>query len=201
MRVWSLGREDPLEDGMAIHSRLENPMNKGAWQATVPGGAKSQTRLKWLSMHVGMHLPLKNVSVGKLWSSPLAVTVGNGWALGTLAQGPPWAVSIPPTSASSQPRECRGQKCELLPLSWPPLFSLCHRAASCLPHQLSQKHQPPAPTSLLSLRKGSEVCCWRRNASLKISGFQGAVSGQTQLFGSYPSYFFVFRLDEKTALK
>ena len=31
---------------------LENPMDRGAWQATVYGVAKSQTRLKQLSTHV-----------------------------------------------------------------------------------------------------------------------------------------------------
>ena len=30
---------------------LENPMDRGAWQATVHGVTKSQTRLKWLSTH------------------------------------------------------------------------------------------------------------------------------------------------------
>ena len=33
------------------YSCLENPMNKGAWQATVHRVAKSQTQLKWLSIH------------------------------------------------------------------------------------------------------------------------------------------------------
>ena len=32
-------------------SCLENPIDRGAWWATVYGVAKSQTRLKWLSMH------------------------------------------------------------------------------------------------------------------------------------------------------
>ena len=32
-------------------SCLENPMDRGAWPATVHGVAKSQTRLKWLSRH------------------------------------------------------------------------------------------------------------------------------------------------------
>ena len=45
--VGSLGREDPLEEGMATHSIqhscLENPMDRGAWRATVHGVAKSQT--------------------------------------------------------------------------------------------------------------------------------------------------------------
>ena len=34
--VKSLGWEEPLEEGMATHSSyLENPMDRGAWQATV----------------------------------------------------------------------------------------------------------------------------------------------------------------------
>ena len=43
----------PLEKGMATHSHypcLENPMNRGTWQAIVHGVAKSQTQLKQLSM-------------------------------------------------------------------------------------------------------------------------------------------------------
>ena len=38
MQVRSLGSEDPLEEDMATHSSkscLENPMDRGAWQATV----------------------------------------------------------------------------------------------------------------------------------------------------------------------
>ena len=45
-QVRSQGREDPLEKGMATHSQyscLENPMDRGAWQATVHGVAMSQT--------------------------------------------------------------------------------------------------------------------------------------------------------------
>ena len=47
-RVQSLGREDPLEKGVATRSSIlqENPMDRGAWQATVLGVAKSQTRLR-----------------------------------------------------------------------------------------------------------------------------------------------------------
>ena len=41
MWIQSLGREDPLEEEMATH--LENPMDRGAWWATVHGVAKSQT--------------------------------------------------------------------------------------------------------------------------------------------------------------
>ena len=47
-QVPSLGREAPLEEGMAIHSSIlawRISMDKGAWQATVHGVAKSQTQL------------------------------------------------------------------------------------------------------------------------------------------------------------
>ena len=46
--VPSLGREDPLEEGIATHSSIlawTIPMDGGVWQATVHGVAKSQTRL------------------------------------------------------------------------------------------------------------------------------------------------------------
>ena len=50
--VQSLGMDDTLDDGMAAHSStlaLENPKDRGAWQATVHRVANSQTRLKQLS--------------------------------------------------------------------------------------------------------------------------------------------------------
>ena len=40
------GHGKPLQ-----YSCLKNPMDKGAWRATVNGVAKSWTQLKWLSMH------------------------------------------------------------------------------------------------------------------------------------------------------
>ena len=43
-----LGREDPLEKGMATHSSIlgqENSTDRGAWWATLPGIAKSRTQL------------------------------------------------------------------------------------------------------------------------------------------------------------
>ena len=46
--VRSLGQEDPLEKGMAIHSRIlawRTPMDRGACRATVHEVTKSQTRL------------------------------------------------------------------------------------------------------------------------------------------------------------
>ena len=44
--VQSLGQKDPLEKGIAAHSSiffLENSMDRGTWQATIHGTAKSQT--------------------------------------------------------------------------------------------------------------------------------------------------------------
>ena len=44
--VQSLSWEDPLEEGMAIHSSIlawRIPMDRGAWQAIVHGVAKHQT--------------------------------------------------------------------------------------------------------------------------------------------------------------
>ena len=44
--VQSLGREYPLEEEMATHSRIlaeKNPMDRGAWWAMVHRVAKSQT--------------------------------------------------------------------------------------------------------------------------------------------------------------
>ena len=41
-------RDDSLEEGMATHSKyscLENPTDRGAWRATVPGVAKRQTQM------------------------------------------------------------------------------------------------------------------------------------------------------------
>ena len=44
------GHGNPLQ-----YSCLENPMNRGAWLATVHRLTKSQTRLKWLSMHIRIY--------------------------------------------------------------------------------------------------------------------------------------------------
>ena len=52
MWVQSLGHEDLLEEEMAIHSSIlawKNPMDRGAWQATIHRVTNSQTQLKRLS--------------------------------------------------------------------------------------------------------------------------------------------------------
>ena len=49
-----ISRDDPLEEGKVAHSRTlawRIRMDRGAWQATVHGTAKSRTRLKRLSIH------------------------------------------------------------------------------------------------------------------------------------------------------
>ena len=46
--VRALGWEDPLEEGMATHSSIlawRISKDRGAWQATIHGVAKSRTRL------------------------------------------------------------------------------------------------------------------------------------------------------------
>ena len=53
MLVQSLGWEDPLEKEMATQ---DNSMNRGAWWATVHGGAQSQTQLKRLSARTHTHM-------------------------------------------------------------------------------------------------------------------------------------------------
>ena len=52
-QVQFLGWEDPLEKAMATHSSIlawKNPMDRGAWRATVCGVAKSQTQLSDLTL-------------------------------------------------------------------------------------------------------------------------------------------------------
>ena len=54
IQVRSLGWEDPLEKGMALHySCLENSMDRGAWWATAHGVAKNQTQL---SLNLNLNL-------------------------------------------------------------------------------------------------------------------------------------------------
>ena len=57
--VQSLGWEDPLGKGTAANSSIlawRNPMDRGAWWATVHGVAKSQTRLERLSLLLFLNL-------------------------------------------------------------------------------------------------------------------------------------------------
>ena len=65
-----LGRSPGERNGSTLqYSCLENPMDRGAWQATVCGISKSWTWLRELSMHACTHIPftrlipLKNFGV------------------------------------------------------------------------------------------------------------------------------------------
>ena len=53
--VWSLGWEDPLEEGMATHSSIlawRIPMDRGAWQASVNGITKSDKTERLSTAHM-----------------------------------------------------------------------------------------------------------------------------------------------------
>ena len=50
--ILGLGRSPGEENGYPLqYSYLENPMDRGAWWATVHRVAKNRTQLKWLSTH------------------------------------------------------------------------------------------------------------------------------------------------------
>ena len=58
--VQSLGLEDLLEKEMATHSSIlawKNPMDGGAWEATVHGVPKSQTQLRDFSSPLIIYVP------------------------------------------------------------------------------------------------------------------------------------------------
>ena len=47
------GRSPGVGNGSPLqYSCLKNPMDRGAWRATVHGVTKNQTRLKWLSLRI-----------------------------------------------------------------------------------------------------------------------------------------------------
>ena len=97
-RVQSLGWEDPLEEGMATHSSIlawRIPMDRGAWWAIVHRVAKSQTRLKQLSVHahtlriVNQHIDILVQNVKKRPSLPWSNSLGHLIEKRTLSQGKP----------------------------------------------------------------------------------------------------------------
>ena len=64
-QVPPLDQEDPLEKGMATHSSiLGNPMDRGAWRATVHEVAKEQDTTEWLNNN-NVKAYTKSVDTGK----------------------------------------------------------------------------------------------------------------------------------------
>ena len=79
------------------YSCLKNPMDRGAWQATVHGVAKNQTRPK----HVQCTMSADDVST-RHWQSPSCLLIallpaskeyGGNWVVATV-QGPGWSPSL-----------------------------------------------------------------------------------------------------------
>ena len=71
-RVRSLGREGPLEEGIATHSSILSwriLMDRGAWGAIVNEVAKSQTQLSNIHFHsnMGEGYVLLQASLGAQW--------------------------------------------------------------------------------------------------------------------------------------
>ena len=84
IRVQPMGQEDPLEEGNGNplqYSCLEDPMDRGAWWATVHGVAKSRTRLRDFTFLCGSvvktQLPLQWVWV-RLLIRELGSPIGSG---------------------------------------------------------------------------------------------------------------------------
>ena len=87
MLVQSLVQDDPLAEGMATHPLQyfcpENPMDRGAWRATVDRVAKSQTLVKRLSTHpviraiCDRHTQLEIIMQTKQTPNPQTTTTKN----------------------------------------------------------------------------------------------------------------------------
>ena len=112
MPVWSLGQEDPLEEGMVTHfktiySCLENPKDRGAWQAKVHRVAKSWA---WLSdwAHTTQYLWKLYVywsQVILLFKNFFAMPRGL-WDPSSLTRD--WTQARSSESAESLPLDCQG---------------------------------------------------------------------------------------------
>ena len=90
-----MGWEDPLEDSTGNplqYSCLENPMDGGAWRATVYGVAKSLTRLHFLSFFHAQKRP-------KSFHGPQAPLCSNPVTLSLITLPAPCVQAAPATPA------------------------------------------------------------------------------------------------------
>ena len=85
------GHGNPIQ-----YSCLENPMDRGTWQATVHGVAKSQTWLKGLSTHshVCVYIPAAAAAPKSLHSCPTLCDPIDGSPLGSPDPGIPQAGTL-----------------------------------------------------------------------------------------------------------
>ena len=72
------GNGNPLQ-----YSCLENPMDRGAWQATVRGVAKSRTRLRGFTFYFHLQISFSDNSVGK----ESACNAGDSGSIGKIHWG------------------------------------------------------------------------------------------------------------------
>ena len=104
-RVRSLGREDPLGEGNGNplqYSCPENPMDRGAWRATVHGVARVGHDLVTKPLSPQPPVPSKAVS----WTGPFPDSSSTLGAWLSSAAWPP--CSVCPSSAGLQQRETSG---------------------------------------------------------------------------------------------
>ena len=62
---WSLGQEDPLQEGMATHSNIfawRIPVDRGAWWANSPWGPIESDMTQWLSTHAHTYYQVPNLN-------------------------------------------------------------------------------------------------------------------------------------------
>ena len=107
--LYPWGQEDPLEEGMAIHSSiLENPMSRGAWRTIIHRVTKSQTQLKWQPAHThrGCKFGCVYSATGQLWRRPrlgvVHVSITRRASLTIpVFRVPPWTNSIESSAVGS----------------------------------------------------------------------------------------------------
>ena len=84
------GNSNPLQ-----YSCLENPVDRGAWRATVHGAAKSQTQLKWLNVHPVLYLKQEMATHSSILAWKVSWTEEPGWlqSMGLQRVRRDWALS------------------------------------------------------------------------------------------------------------